>query len=333
MEELVSIIIPIYNSQNKIRKTIQSVVNQTYSNLQILLIDDGSTDQSLSICHHFKNFDERIEIYTGENKGVSHARNVGLKVSKGKYIYFIDSDDYIKISTIETLVMNMERYNADISIVGYSMYWANGKIQPMSNPKLIKVLEHELALRAWFSSNLFKGFMWDKMFKSELFKDVTFPENISYMEDVYVGNKLFLKSRKVVYSGENLYMYYQSESNITNSSFKKEYLQGLDSIKFMVEVSKKNKGKYDEEVYSRLLQTSYDFIEKIYASNLEKEYEDELEELLITIKKHQQYIFSKYIKKVNTFFMFLLTKGISPKIVTKTRSRMLNIKRKLLRSN
>ncbi|MGX7393440.1 glycosyltransferase family 2 protein [Carnobacterium mobile] len=330
MSELVSVIIPIYNSQKKIKKTIQSIVDQTYENLQILLIDDGSTDQSLSICRGFENIDERIDIYTGENLGVSHARNTGLKASKGKYIYFIDSDDYIENNTIETLVTNIEKYEADISIIGYSMYWDNGKVQKMSNPDTLKILGYEDAIKEWFSSRLFKGFMWDKMFRSELFKDIFFPESLSYMEDVYIGNKLFLKSQRVVYNGENLYMYYQSNQNITNGAFKKEYLEGLESIKFMVDFSINNGCKYDEAAYSRLIQTSYDFIEKIYNSKLEEEYKAEIKELLDNIKNHQNYIFSQYIKKINSFFIFLLAKGISPKLVTRIRSGLLNIKRRVL---
>lgn len=333
MKELVSVIIPFYNSQKKIKQAIQSIVDQTYENLQILLIDDGSTDHSFPICRDFANVDKRIDIYTGKNMGVSHARNIGLKASKGKYIYFIDSDDYIENNTIETLVTNIERFEADISIIGYSMYWDNGKVQNMSNPETFKVLEHEDAIKEWFSSNLFKGFMWDKMFRSELFKDVFFPEGLSYMEDVYVGNKLFLKSQRIVYSGKNLYMYYQSDHNITNAAFKKSYLQGLESIKFMIDFSKNNECKYDEAAYSRLIQTSYHFIEKIYDSNLEKEYKSELEELLNNIKLHQQYIFSRYIKKVNSFFIFLLAKGINAKLVIRIRIGLLNIKRILLGKN
>lgn len=330
MKELVSVIIPIYNSQKKIEQTVQSVINQTYENLQILLVDDGSTDQSLQILYNFKNIDKRIEIYTGENLGVSHARNKGLKACRGSYIYFIDSDDYIKKNTIEILVTNIKKYEADISIIGYSMYWDNGKIQSMSNPATLIVFDHEDALKEWFSSNLFKGFMWDKMFRSELFRGISFPENLSYMEDVHVGNKLFLKSQRVIYSGENLYMYYQSDYNITNAAFKKQYLQGLESIKFMVEHSKSNNCKYSEEVYSRLIQTSFYFIEKICDSNLEKEYKVEIKELLDIIKSHQNYIFSQYIKKINSFFIFFLAKGIDPKLVTKIRSKLLNIKRNLL---
>lgn len=330
MKELVSVIIPIYNSQKKIKQTVQSVMDQTYENLQILLIDDGSTDESLQICYNFKNIDKRIEIYTGENMGVSYARNKGLKACRGSYIYFIDSDDYIKNNAIETLVTNIEKYEADISIIGYSMYWDSGKIQNMSTPTNLTVFEHEDALNEWFSSNLFKGFMWDKMFRSELFRGISFPENLSYMEDVYVGNQLFLKSQRVVYSGENLYMYYQSDYNITNAAFRKEYLQGLESIKFMVDYSKSKDCKYDEAVYSRLIQTSYYFIEKIYDSNLEKQYENEIEELLDIIKSQKKYIFSHYIKKINSLFIFFLARGINPKLITRMRGKLLNMKRNLL---
>lgn len=116
MEEKISIIIPIYNSERYIGKCIESVLQQTYKNIELILIDDGSEDNSFSICQKFKKKDKRIICRQCKNGGPSKARNIGLNIATGEYIGFLDSDDYIEVDMFERLYINMKKFDADISI-------------------------------------------------------------------------------------------------------------------------------------------------------------------------------------------------------------------------
>lgn len=329
MDKLVSIVVPVYNSEKHLEKTINSIREQSYENIQIILINDGSTDSSLNICEKNKKIDKRIKVLSIENQGVSQARNVGLDNSTGDYIYFVDAGDYILENAVSVLVNNLESNSADISIIGYSVVYKSGEIQKMSDDKLFKVYTHEEAMKEWMSIEIFKGFVWDKMFKKELFKKIYFPNNIVYMEDVYVGNYLFAKATSVVYSGIPLYMYVQDEDSITHSPFKKEFLEGFQAIDYMIQFSKKNYGKYNSEAYSRLILTSYNFICSIYSTDNYKKFPSEIKILKSHIKKNKKYIIKGNISKGNKVLISLIYLGVSPKLVLNIRRKLLTIKRKI----
>ena len=113
MNELITIVINVYNREKYIKKCLDSIVNQTYKNLEILIVDDGSTDNTVKICKSYK--DKRIRIISGKNTGISLARNVGIDNAKGNYLYYVDSDDFIELDTIEYLYKLIKKYNVDIS--------------------------------------------------------------------------------------------------------------------------------------------------------------------------------------------------------------------------
>ena len=125
--DLVSVIVPAYNIQNYIRRCVDSIRNQTYSELEILLIDDGSTDDTGELCDEFAQQDERITVYHKKNGGLSSARNYGIERAHGTYLSFIDADDWVKRDFIEVLYQNIKRANAELSIVGYSLICDNCK--------------------------------------------------------------------------------------------------------------------------------------------------------------------------------------------------------------
>lgn len=117
MEKLVSIIIPVYNVQEYLRKCLDSVINQTYKNLEIIIVNDGSTDNSFSICKEYAKKDPRIILLSQENRGLSNARNTGIKKISGNYIYFVDSDDWLRLDAIEESIALAIEYDADLSLV------------------------------------------------------------------------------------------------------------------------------------------------------------------------------------------------------------------------
>ena len=114
MHELISIVIPVYNVEKYLKQCLDSIINQTYTNLEIILVDDGSTDNSGTICDYYSKIDKRIRVIHKKNEGQSIARNIGIKVSNGKYIGFLDSDDWVEQDMYRFLIENIEKYNADI---------------------------------------------------------------------------------------------------------------------------------------------------------------------------------------------------------------------------
>ncbi|HDT8036797.1 TPA: glycosyltransferase family 2 protein, partial [Enterococcus faecalis] len=153
--KLVSVVIPVYNVEKYVEKCLDSVINQTYQNLEIIIVNDGSTDNSLSVCQKKKLSDSRIKLINKENGGLSSARNAGIECAQGEFICFIDSDDWIELDYIEVLLNGMENTNVDISVIQMIKVKDFNKIafQSESQTKW-DIFERETAMRELFSSNL-----------------------------------------------------------------------------------------------------------------------------------------------------------------------------------
>lgn len=194
-EPCVSIIIPIYNKEQFIKRCIDSICNQTYQNLQIILIDDGSTDQSGSICEEYAKKDSRIEVYHTENKGVGQARNYGLSKVNGTYIQFVDSDDYITKNATEVLVKTMQDSSVDMVVCGYmkkfnNFFIPNGKMERYrvySNSEyLIKTLKDP--------GHHYYGVLWNKLYYADTIKkhSILFDDTVDLGED-FIFNLDYIK--------------------------------------------------------------------------------------------------------------------------------------------
>lgn len=193
MDKLVSIIIPAYNCEKYISKCINSVVNQTYKNIEIIIIDDGSKDNTLEICSNFSKKNKKIKVFSKENGGVSSARNLGLSKAKGEFINFIDSDDYVEINYIEKLVENLLNTNSDISVCGF-------------------VDEDLEGISLHYSENKSNFSYGVKDFKEDYFIPYVCWQILFKKELLYRGNKRILFNEKV-YIKEDLSFIYQLTSN------------------------------------------------------------------------------------------------------------------------
>lgn len=216
MGKLVSLIVPVYNVEKYLPSCIESIMAQSYENLEIILVDDGSTDSSGDICDKYSKIDNRIKVIHKENQGVSAARNRGLQNSNGHYIGFIDSDDYIEKDMIKTLVGNIKKYNSNISICGYKIFYDNTeKIKLSDTDKHTLQLSSEEALEIIFKTNKINGFLWNKLFEKEIIKNELLDENIDLCEDLLMVCKLVKKSSNICYTSKILYNYRNSLSSIT----------------------------------------------------------------------------------------------------------------------
>ena len=208
---LISIIVPVYNVEKYLSKCLDSIINQTYKNLEIILIDDGSTDKSGEICDKYKNEDKRIIVIHQLNGGVSAARNTGIGVAKGRYILFIDSDDWIEKDYVSSLFTYAG--NDIIVCCGYKRIFDDKiiehsvkKLDELNKVEFLNLLQdYELKKHKDFYINPIGNYLWNKLFPSKVFKEIKFPNGKVY-EDVFVGFKIYNKINKFIvipYCGYN----------------------------------------------------------------------------------------------------------------------------------
>lgn len=226
MEELVSIIVPVYNVEDYLTECIESAIKQTYHNLEIILVDDGSTDTSGKICDMYARKDVRIKVFHKQNGGQSEARNIGIVKANGQYIYFLDSDDVIPPEAIEKLLVACVEENADVSISGLERF--SNKL-PVENEKVANkhVLNKTETIRRML---LQKGCGHEpvgKLYKKEIWENEQFPEGKIY-EDYATLYKIINKCDKTVILEENLYWYRSRPGSTMKSKLTKKNMQLLD---------------------------------------------------------------------------------------------------------
>lgn len=216
---LVSVIVPAYNVEKYLSRCIDSILAQTYKNLEILLIDDGSTDSTGILCDQYALRDQRIRVIHQENQGLAEVRNIGIREAKGEYIQFVDSDDWIEPSTIETCYKYLQEYDADIVKFGFILDYEDGRkyhlfrISPA--PKLMKNPE---AVSLIFFRSYICTSSWDKFCKSSLFTGITYPRGKLY-EDIYTTYKLVDRAEKVLSINDEFYHYSMRSGSIIHYNF------------------------------------------------------------------------------------------------------------------
>ena len=223
-EGVVSVIVPIYNLKDYLDKCISSIVQQTYKQLEIILVDDGSTDGSSEICDAWKLKDERIIVIHSPNSGVSHARNMGLSIATGQYIGFVDGDDWLNLDWFSRLVESLVTNKTDIAIGGYIKETPNGPLMKLvkGTPK---ILSNEEAIAESFKLSKNKLFWWemcDKLFRHTLFENIRFDERIYACEDMLVCGQLFFKARSISYVPLYGYHYFERENSATRGGLNKQ---------------------------------------------------------------------------------------------------------------
>ncbi len=244
-EELISVIVPIYNVKNFLPICINSLIGQTYKNLEILLIDDGSNDGSENIADEYSKKYSNIYSFHKQNGGLSDARNYGIDRAKGKYICFIDSDDYVDERYCEILYKNIKDAKADISICEYLRTEDNNKKQVNYDDESTKVYTDEIEKQNNILNkmNEITTVAWNKLYNIELWKDIRYPKG-KLNEDEFVIHYLIDKAHSIVYTNLKLYYYYQRENSIMKSKYNEKRLDGLDAFKDRMNFYRNNK-KYD----------------------------------------------------------------------------------------
>lgn len=241
MEVLVSVIIPVYNVENYLRECLNSVIDQSYSNMEILLIDDGSTDNSGKVCDEYAQKDKRIKVIHKENGGVSSARNLGLDIAQGEYIAFIDSDDRVHETYIEKLYKKIRAEKADVCLCHFSQL-INEKLkkikEPLPNSINIDLKKKETIsfFEKYFSCKGIGGCIWRSLYRAKIVKHYRFSCSLARAEDLLFNLEVLVNCKKVVSLNEWLYEYRINEKSQMSSYNKKLLNNNVETYRQVIRI-------------------------------------------------------------------------------------------------
>ena len=223
MDTLVSVIIPVYNVEKYLDRCIQSVLKQTYSRIEVILVDDGSTDESGDLCEAWAKRDERLIVIHKKNGGLSDARNYGLKYATGAYVCFIDSDDFVDSRFVEILYRLIEVTSTQIAAVGLREYSEGHSIHEDDYfPEKTEIVNRNDAIICLLRNARFQDYAWNKIYRRELFENINYPVGRK-MEDLGTTYKLFRSVDKISYNPCRLYYYFQRDDSIIHAAGQKFY--------------------------------------------------------------------------------------------------------------
>lgn len=252
---LVSVIIPVYKVEPYLRQCIESVLAQTHSALDIILVDDGSPDNCGRICEEYAAHDCRIRVIHQHNQGLSAARNAGLAVARGDYITFVDSDDFVAANYVETLLGWITENGAEISCGGFVAYHSGDKIATSKATTKPKILNADEFLEAMLYQETGDNSVWGKLYKKDIFRDLRFTPGICY-EDLDVIYIALLNARKVVWGKAPLYYYRVTPGSILHT-FSLKRADVLDVTDRMVGYLEKNNPQLVQAARSRRLSAHF----------------------------------------------------------------------------
>lgn len=219
-----SIIVPVYNVQNRLPKCIDSLQSQTYSNIEIILINDGSTDDSLGVCRQYEKKDPRIILINQESHGVSFTRNTGLDNVKGEFIMFVDSDDFVTPTFCEDAINNLKKFNSDIAIFGFRRIEKGKAVDHLPYGESDRELDKETAIE----KSMIDGYTWNKIYRRELFDGIRYPVNKNY-EDLSTTYKILNKSKTISYCAKVNYYYVASNNSIVSDMGRQNIADQFDA--------------------------------------------------------------------------------------------------------
>ena len=267
-KDLISVIVPVYNSEKYIERCINSITHQTYRNLEIIIVNDGSTDKTLDICKKLQYDDYRIKIINQENKGVSNARNTGIENSIGKYVAFVDSDDYIEPDMYEIMQRDIYEYNADISRARAYVYDRDGSVRHNYNDNSVINFDNKYDIIHNFVNGELSIAVWDKLFKREVIGDVRFNENVFHEDTMFVWD-VIRNANTIVYNKSQFYHYKKRmEGSLTSKKFDNEnFSLGIYGKDFLEEIKKNSPSNINDAIlfYFNCLY----FILKIYVRDFD----------------------------------------------------------------
>lgn len=250
MKPLISIIIPVFNLEKYIEKCVDSLLNQTYDNIEIILINDGSSDNSGALCDKLQSADCRVVSIHQPNEGVSRSRNKGLDIMKGEYVTFVDGDDYVSPDFVEVLYNAISATNADISTCGHYRVNFDGSLNKIfslsDNPEEIILLSGKDSIKNMFYGNICSASSGSKLYNKKFFKTLRFPDYVMG-EDTFVVYHAFRDASVIAHTNKPLYYYVQHEMSVTNN--KSNYFKFYDYVRLYDHIMSCDTNLKDKEYF------------------------------------------------------------------------------------
>jgi len=320
MKEQISIVVPVYNVEQYLEKCVNSIINQTYKNLEIILIDDGATDSSGKLCDELAKIDNRIKVYHKENGGLSDARNYGVERATGDYIGFVDSDDYIDSEMYEKLYEAIKKEDVDVAECNFRFIYSN-RITNYTDDKYYLVLNKDEYTKEYVTMNRIFGAAWTKLIKSSLAKEIKFPKG-KLFEDGFYSLELMKKARNFVIFDSPYYNYVMRENSITTNKFSEK---SLDIFIVCDKVEdyfiKNNNLDIQKDVYLLLFRNIL-FQYKLYITRnhkYRKKYEDYLAKYAQYLDKYNHMELKLFRLSSKYFYYFIKLNILRKKFIRKKR--------------
>ena len=274
MQELISVIVPVYKVEKYLYKCIDSIINQTYKNIEIILVDDGSPDNCGKICDEYAKKDERVKVIHKENGGLSDARNAGLNISKGKYIAFVDSDDYVSEQMLEVMHDKILEDGTDMIISSYHNVNENGDL--LNEPIDIKegvFTEKEILKQISWKQCGYYVVVWDKLYRKEIFDNIRFPV-AKLHEDEFVLHKILQKCNKISCISMPLYYYVKHKESIMHNEYSIKRLDAIEAhierIKYLLNLDISEAIEYSVETVLSVFLNGYMKLNLNYVDNKQR---------------------------------------------------------------
>ena len=283
-ESLISIIVPVYNVESYLKKCVDSIINQTYQKIEVILVDDGSSDGCAQICDEYQDIDNRVRVLHKKNGGLSSARNAGIGIATGEYLGFVDSDDYIANDMFEVLINNIKQNDADMAVCGVFECF-EGTSPKIDERHLYYEVNKETALNLIFDGRDASVSACRKLYKKALFDDIRFPEG-KISEDAFVIVDILRKCNKVVITTDQYYYYIRRTGSITTEKPSDKMFDAIEAYERNLDLIKKYFPSQKKIGQKRLYWSYFYVLDRILTGNAEKEYRSELNDIVSEIRKN-----------------------------------------------
>lgn len=308
MDSLISIIVPVYNVEKFLPKCLESIISQSYSNLEIILINDGSQDNSGEICNYYSEKDERIKVIHKENGGVSTARNEGLKIALGDYIGFVDSDDTIEKNMYEVLLEKALENESEIVCCNYKDVLPN--CTRNREHKLQKGLYEGInVLHSYFQDSIMGTVIWNKLYKKQIIEGLFFDANYSIAEDTLFNYYAFKKANRVYFTNLALYNAEKRQGSATTSLFNEKFFDARKVRRIIAKDIEDQSIKL--KALRALMSTNFSLLNRIIITG---KFKEEKRDIVKEIQRHKFLIFQKFGRKTLKLAMMLVS--VSPQLYT-----------------
>lgn len=297
-----SIIVPVYNVEKYLPQCIESILSQTYKNIELILVDDGSTDSCPSICDQYKEKDSRVTVIHKENGGQGSARNCGINICKGDYIAFVDSDDYVDVNMYKDMIEHIVNTGSDMAVCGMCAHSGLRDVYSVTPKTVLLWNSAEEIVRDYLLTPYVMSTPWNKVYNRKMFKTIRFPEGVA-REDVYIMHHLIGMADKGVHVGKCYYHYNIRSGSSEHSGFNPKQLISIQIAD--------DRRDYVAERFPSLLPFAEDksyrsrisAIRKIVRSHKTKEYKEEYRGLKQYLKEHEPPTMKSRIRRFEILYL------------------------------